>query len=61
MADPTKRPGDIPQREDDAAPSEPTRVGRDDAPSPQQQAEDVPKPPPRRDNQGEAITGAPTL
>jgi len=62
MADTTKRPGDIPQREDDAAPSEPTRGGREDpAASPQQQAEDVPKPPPRRDNQAEAITGAPTV
>lgn len=61
MADTTKRPCDVPQREADAAPSEPTRVGRDDpAPSPQQQAEDVPKPP-RRDNQAEAITGAPIV
>ncbi|MBN9517650.1 hypothetical protein J0H58_03880 [bacterium] len=62
MTDPTKRPGDIPQREDDTAPSEPTRMGRDDpSPSPQQQAEATPKPAPRRDNQAEAITGAPTV
>ncbi len=62
MTGPTKRPGDIPPRENDAAPSEPTRVGRDDpAPSPQQQAEATPKPTPRRDNQAEAITGSPTV
>lgn len=62
MADSKNRPYDIPQREGDAAPSEPTRTGRDDpAASPQQQAEDAPKPPPRRDNQAEAITGAPVV
>lgn len=61
MADIQKRPGDIPQREDDAAPSEPNRPGRDDpAASPQQQAEDTHKPP-RRDELPEAFTGTPTM
>ena len=61
MADPTNRPGDVPQREDDAAPSEPRRPGRDDpAASPQQQAEATPKQP-RRDELPEAFTGTPTM
>jgi hypothetical protein len=65
MAEPASRTGEAPQQAGAAAPPEVVRVGRDDpAPSPQQEAEDAPespKPPPRRDNQGEAITGAPTV
>jgi hypothetical protein len=65
MAEPISRPGEAPQQAGGAPAPEVVRVGRDDpAPSPQQEAEDTPeshKPPPRRDNQGEAITGAPTV
>jgi hypothetical protein len=63
MPDPNTRPGDAPQPTAAPPAAEPVRMGRDDpaAPSPQQQAEAAPTPPPRRDNQAEAIAGVPIV
>lgn len=63
MPDTSTRPGDAPQQAADPTAAEPVRMGRDApaTPSPQQQAESYHKPVPRRDNQAEAITGAPVV
>lgn len=63
MPDTNTRPGDAPQQAVDPTATRPVRTGHDDpaAPIPQQMVEGYPRPEPRRDNQAEAVAGAPVV